>query len=279
MDASNNLKDLDKINDTGRLFSILTDIMKKLRSPEGCMWDREQNHKSIKRNLIEEAYEVVESIESDDSGGLREELGDLLLQVVFHSQIAADDKEFDINDVIRGIINKLIRRHPHVFQNEGLNSSKDILANWEEIKKRERKEKKDKFNKPDSIFSGIPRSLPSLHLAFEVQNRASRVGFDWENAVDVLNKIKEELNELEEEFKEGHRSRIADEVGDILFAIVNFGRYIGIDCEESLYEASKKFIRRFDFMEKYAMDRNLDFKKLSLKEKDELWEIAKKELP
>jgi tetrapyrrole methylase family protein/MazG family protein len=279
LDFTSNLKDLDRINDTGRLFSILADVMKKLRSPEGCMWDREQNHKTIKRNLIEEAYEVVENIENENSAGLREELGDLLLQVVFHSQIAADNKEFDINDVIKGIINKLVRRHPHVFQNVVLNSSKEILTNWEEIKKEERKEKKDKSIKSDSIFSGIPRSLPSLHFAFEIQNRASRLGFDWENAIDVLNKIKEELGELEEELKKDDRGRISDEIGDILFAIVNFGRYIGIDCEESLNEASKKFIRRFDFMEKYARDRNLDFKALSLKEKDKLWKIAKRELP
>jgi tetrapyrrole methylase family protein / MazG family protein len=269
------LNNIDKINDTGKLFSILVDVMKKLRSPGGCMWDREQDHKSIKRNLIEETYEVVESIDNNDFKELREELGDLLLQVVFHSQIAADNKKFNINEVIRSIINKLVRRHPHVFRDTVLNSSKEILANWEEIKKKERK---DGPKKSDSIFSGIPKSLPSLHLAYEIQNRASRLGFDWDNAFDVMKKMKEEFAELEEEFNEGRKRRLPDEIGDILFATVNFGRHLGIDCEESLCEASKKFIRRFDFMEKYARENNLNFKELSLKEKDELWEIAKKEL-
>ena len=273
---SKDLNNIDKINDAGELFSILVDVMKKLRSPEGCMWDREQNHKTIKRNLIEETYEAVESIESNDFKGLKEELGDLLLQVVFHSQIAADNKKFNINEVIRGIINKLIRRHPHVFQGVVLNSSKEILASWEDIKKKERK---DEYKKSDSIFSGIPKSLPSLHFAWEIQNRASRLGFDWDDAINVFNKMKEELGELEKEVNEGNEKRLPDEIGDILFTAVNFSRHLGIDCEESLYETSKRFIRRFDFMERYAKENNLNFRKLSLKEKDKLWEIAKKELP
>ncbi|HEY4695939.1 MAG TPA: nucleoside triphosphate pyrophosphohydrolase [Candidatus Hydromicrobium sp.] len=270
------LEDIDKINDSGKLFAILVDIMSKLRSPEGCMWDREQNHKTIKRNLIEETYEAVESIESKDHKGLKEELGDLLLQIVFHSQIAVENKEFGINEVLRGIIGKLIRRHPHVFKGMVLNSSNEILANWEDIKKKERKEK---FEKPDSIFSGIPKSLPSLHYAYEIQNRASRLDFDWEEAIDIFDKINEELAELKIEMEENRKNRIPDEIGDVLFSVVNLGRRLGIDCEESLYEASKKFIRRFNFIEKYADENNLNFKELPLKEKDKLWEIAKKELP
>src|SRR3989304_4273533 len=270
------LEDIDKINDSGKLFAILVDIMSKLRSPEGCMWDREQNHKTIKRNLIEETYEAVESIESKDHKGLKEELGDLLLQIVFHSQIAVENKEFGINEVLRGIIGKLIRRHPHVFKGMVLNSSNEILANWEDIKKKERKEK---FEKPDLIFSGIPKSLPSLHYAYEIQNRASRLDFDWEEAIDIFDKINEELTELKQEMEKRRKIRIPDEIGDVLFSIVNLGRRLGIDCEESLYGASKKFIRRFNFIEKYADENNLDLKKLPLKEKDKLWEIAKKELP
>ena len=270
------LEDIDKINDSGKLFAILVDIMSKLRSPEGCMWDREQNHKTIKRNLIEETYEAVESIESKDHKGLKEELGDLLLQIVFHSQIAVENKEFGINEVLRGIIGKLIRRHPHVFKGMVLNSSNEILANWENIKKKERKEK---FEKPDSIFSGIPKSLPSLHYAYEIQNRASRLDFDWEEAIDIFDKINEELAESKIEMEKNRKNRIPDEIGDVLFSVVNLGRRLGIDCEESLYEASKKFIRRFNFIEKYADENNLNFKELPLKEKDKLWEIAKKELP
>ena len=273
---SRDLEKIDKINDSSKLFAILVDIMRKLRSPDGCIWDREQNHKTIKRNLIEETYEVVESIENDDYKGLKEELGDLLLQIVFHSQIAAENKKFNISEVLRSIIKKLIRRHPHVFQGMTLSSSDEILANWEAIKKKERKEK---FKKPGSIFRGIPRSLPSLHYAFEIQNRASRLGFDWNKAIDIFDKIKEELTELEKEVREGRKSRVFDEIGDVLFSIINFSRRLGIDCEESLYEVSKKFVRRFDFMEKYADENNLDFKKLPLKEKDKLWEIAKGELP
>jgi tetrapyrrole methylase family protein/MazG family protein len=269
------LENTDKINDSSKLFAILVDIMKKLRSPEGCMWDREQNHKTIKRNLIEETYEAVESIENDDYKGLKEELGDLLLQIVFHSQIAAENKKFNISEVLRSIIKKLIRRHPHVFQGMTLNSSDEILANWEDVKKKERKEK---FKKPDSIFRGIPRSLPSLHYASEIQNRASRLGFDWNKAIDIFDKIKEELTELEKEVREGRKSQVFDEIGDVLFSIINFSRHLGVDCEESLYEVSKKFVRRFNFMEKYADENNLDFKKLPLKEKDKLWEIAKREL-
>lgn len=270
------LEEIDNIDDSGKLFAILISIMSRLRSSEGCIWDREQDHKTIKRNLIEETYEAVESIENKDYKGLKEELGDLLLQIVFHSQIAVENKEFNINEVLRGIIGKLIRRHPHVFKGMVLNSSDEILANWEDIKKKERKEK---YKEPDSIFSGIPKSLPSLHYAYEIQNRASRLDFDWEEIIDIFEKIDEELAELKKEMGKRRKIRIPDEIGDVLFSIVNLGRRLGIDCEESLYGASKKFIRRFNFIKKYADENNLNFKKLSLKEKDKLWEIAKKELP
>ncbi len=269
------IKNINKINDSSELFAILISIMKKLRSPEGCMWDREQDHKTIKKNLIEETYEAVESIESDDYMGLKEELGDLLLQIVFHSQIAAESKEFDISEVLKCLINKLIRRHPHVFEGVNLTSSDEILENWENIKKRERK---NKSKKTDSIFSGIPRSLPSLHYAYEIQNRASRLGFDWDKPDDIFEKIEEELIELKKEIKKDRKDKIFGEMGDVLFSIVNFSRRLGMDCEQSLYDASKKFIERFDLMEKYAHDNDLDFKNLPLEEKDKLWEIAKREL-
>ena len=273
--SSSDLENIDKISDSSKLFAILVNIIKKLRSPDGCMWDREQNHKTIKKNLIEETYEAVESIENDDYKGLREELGDLLLQIIFHSQIASEDKRFDISSVLKGIIKKLVRRHPHVFNGLKLTSSEEILQNWEDIKKRERKEK---LKKNGSIFSGIPRSLPSLHYAFEIQNRASRLGFDWEAADDIFDKMEEELIELKREVKKNRKKTISSEIGDVLFTAVNFSRHLNIDCEESLYNTSKKFIKRFDFMERYADKNNLDFKSLPLKEKDKLWEIAKKEI-
>jgi tetrapyrrole methylase family protein/MazG family protein len=274
--SSGDLENIDKISNSSRLFAILLNVMKKLRSPDGCMWDREQNHKTIKKNLIEETYEAVESIENEDYNGLREELGDLLLQIVFHSQIASEDKKFDISSVLKGIIKKLVRRHPHVFSGLDLKSSEKILQNWEDIKKRERKEKS---KKPGSIFSGIPRSLPSLHYAYEIQNRASRLGFDWEAAGGVFGKMEEELAELKKEIKKNKKSAISGEIGDVLFTVVNLSRHLNIDCEDSLYNTSKKFIKRFDFMEKYADENDLDFKNLPMKEKDRLWKIAKKEIP
>ncbi len=271
----NDLENIDKTNDSSKLFSILVNIMKKLRSKDGCMWDREQSHDSIKRNLIEETYEAVECIESSDLEGLKEELGDLMLQIVFHSQMASESGEFNINDVMKNIIEKLIRRHPHVFENKILNNCDEILENWEDIKKAERKKS---LKKKDSIFVDIPKILPSLHYAYEIQNRASRLGFDWDEIKEVFKKIKEEINEINKELKRGKKDAVAEEIGDTLFSIVNFSRHLDIDCEQCLKNTSKKFIQRFDFMEKYAKENNLDFKKMSLEEKDKLWEIAKKKL-
>jgi len=271
----NDLENIDKINDNSKLFSILVNIMKKLRSKDGCMWDREQSHDSIKRNLIEETYEAVECIESSNLEGLKEELGDLMLQIVFHSQMASESGEFNINDVMKNIIEKLIRRHPHVFENKILNNCDEILENWEDIKKAERKKS---LKKKDSIFADIPKILPSLHYAYEIQNRASRLGFDWDEIKEVFKKIKEEINEINEELKRGKKDAVANEIGDTLFSIVNFSRHLDIDCEQCLKNTSKRFIQRFDFMEKYAKENNLDFKKMSLEEKDKLWEIAKKNL-
>lgn len=273
---SGDLKNIDNINDSAELFAVLVNVMKKLRSPDGCMWDREQDHKTLKRNLIEETYEAVESIENDDYSGLSEELGDLMLQIVFHSQIADENGKFDISSVLKNIIKKLIRRHPHVFSGLNLENSDKILENWEDIKKKERKKKS---RKPDSIFSGIPKSLPSLHYADVIQSRASRLGFDWESTGDIFSKMEEELAELKIEIERSRKESTADEIGDVLFTIVNISRHLDIDCEQSLHKTGKKFIKRFDFMENYADKNSLDFKKLPLEEKDKLWEIAKKEIP
>lgn len=279
MDFDLNLPDfnkLDGIKSPDILFIILLDIMRKLRSPQGCIWDREQDHKTLKKSLIEEAYETIEAIEDGDPSSLREELGDLILQTVFHSQIADEDGNFNMSDVLRGIIKKLLRRHPHVFGGRDISCSDEILANWEDIKKKERRENnKDK----DSIFSGIPRTLPSLHFAYEVQNRASRLGFDWDDSEDVYKKILEELEELKLEIDKKDRKSAPGEMGDLLFSIVNYSRHLGIDIEKSLKDTSRKFINRFKFMEEGAGAKGLDFKKLSLEEKDKLWEKSKKHLP
>ena len=272
---SPDLDKLDKIKSADILFTILLDIMKTLRSPEGCIWDREQDHDSLKKSLMEETYETIEAIEKGDPGSIREELGDLLLQAVFHSQIADENGHFNMSDVLKGIIKKLLRRHPHVFGDTDVSGSDEILSNWEEIKKKERKDNNKDW---DSIFSGIPRALPALHFAYEVQNRASRLGFDWDLSEDVYKKILEELEELKIEIDNNTLSA-QDEMGDLLFSIINYSRHLGIDIEKSLRDTSRKFINRFKLMEESAAVKGLDFKKLSLEEKEKLWEKSKKQIP
>ena len=274
-DLYDSISRIDEISGSGELFEVLIRVMSVLRSDTGCMWDREQTHDTIKRNIVEEAYEAVDSIEGRDFLGLKEELGDILLQVVFHSQIAVDNNEFNLNDVLKTIISKLVRRHPHVFAGKPVSSSREVLENWEDIKKEERKNKlSDNF----SIFTNIPKLLPALHYAYEIQTRAARYGFDWENPAGVIGKIKEEIAELEKELEKREKSGISDETGDLLFSIVNLTRHINIDSEQALKGTCKKFIKRFDFMEKYAADKGLDFKNLTIEEKDKVWEIAKEQL-
>ncbi|MDZ7838970.1 MAG: nucleoside triphosphate pyrophosphohydrolase [Actinomycetota bacterium] len=267
------IKEIDRIDQSEKLFSILLSVMAKLRSDQGCVWDREQDHASLKKNLIEETYEAVESIEKNDLPSLKEELGDLLLQVVFHSQIGTENGTFDINGVLKEIIKKLIRRHPHVFSNQKVDNSTQVLENWEAIKKKERKQKN---LARDSVFAGIPRILPALHFAQEIQKRAARLGFDWDRPDEVMDKIKEEMDELEQELDREDLQKAGQEIGDLLFSVVNLSRKLDIDCEYSLKGSSRKFIERFDYMEKYALEHNVDFKSLPLKEKDKLWEKAKK---
>jgi len=288
-----NIDQLEKNNNVNELFGLLVETLAILRSPDGCIWDREQDHDSIKKNMVEEAYEAVDAIENKDYQSLKEELGDLLLQVIFHSQIAYEKNEFNLSDVLKTIIKKLYRRHPHVFGDKNFSSSAEVLSSWEEIKKSERK---NNPKKTESIFNDIPRILPSLHYAYEIQNRASRLGFDWEDILDIFNKIKEEINELKNELDKlnknninavnkeksegkdkGIEFQIKDELGDILFSVVNLSRHLNIDSEECLKQVCFKFIRRFNAIEKLAALKNLDFKNLSLKEKDKLWDEVKKE--
>ncbi|MBN2072328.1 MAG: nucleoside triphosphate pyrophosphohydrolase [Actinobacteria bacterium] len=270
------LKNIGRIDNPEKLFTILVNVMKKLRSREGCAWDREQDHKSIKKNLIEEAYETLEAIDGKDPVSLKEELGDMLLQIVFHSQIAAENNEFDISQVLKGIIEKLLRRHPHVFGGKNTLTSSQVLANWESIKKEERKKSS---RDSDSIFSGIPKTLPALHYAFEIQNRASRLKFDWEDHREIYFRMLEELNELKIEIEKGDMERAYQEIGDLLFSIVNYSRHLKIDCELSLKNTGKKFVDRFKLMEKYSGCEGAKFAELSPGEKDRLWEEAKKKIP
>lgn len=249
-------------------FDKLVAIMNRLRDDNGCPWDREQTSESLKPFLIEEAYEVLEAIEENDEKKVKEELGDLFYQILFHSKIADEKGLFDIEDVINTCSEKMIRRHPHVFGETQLKDSKEVLTHWEVIKK---EEKKDRL----SIFDGIPKVLPSLLKALQVQSRASRVGFDWQNNIDVLKKIKEEVAELEEALNKKERNSIEDELGDLFFSLVNMTRTLKMNPEDLLNKATSKFIKRFKYIESEVTASGKDWKSFSLIDLDEMWESAK----
>ncbi|NLC38561.1 MAG: nucleoside triphosphate pyrophosphohydrolase, partial [Clostridia bacterium] len=247
----------------------LVQVMATLRSGEGCPWDREQTHESLKRYLIEETYEVLEAIELKDMHKLCEELGDLLLQIVFHGQIAAENGYFDLNDVIRLIVEKMIRRHPHVFADVKVDSAEEVLCNWEEIKAEEKRSHGD-----FSSLMDVPRGLPALLRAEKVQARASRVGFDWPEVNGAWEKAMEELEELRQVMAEGGREEVKEEYGDLLFALVNVSRFLQIDPEDSLSASVDKFIQRFRYLEKYAAKTGKPLQSMSLEEMDRIWEKA-----
>ncbi|MDD5338937.1 MAG: nucleoside triphosphate pyrophosphohydrolase [Dehalococcoidales bacterium] len=247
-------------------FDTLVAIIAKLRGPEGCPWDKEQTHRSLRENLISEAYEVLAALDDGAKDKLCEELGDLLLQIMLHSQIAKDDGEFQIDNVIRSINEKLIHRHPHIFGNSKVKDSKEVMHNWEELKKEERDE-------GVSILEGVPKEMPALAYAREISRRAVRVGFEWESLEGVLDKLVEEIREIKET---ASREEKEQEYGDLLFTLVNVARWEGIDAEAALRSANKKFYKRFSHMEELCRQRGINFSKLSYKEKDDLWEEAKK---
>lgn len=251
-------------------FNDLVEIIDKLRSEDGCPWDMEQTHESIKNELLEEAYEVIDAINNDDIDAMIEELGDVLLHVIFHSSIGKDDGYFNIYDVISAICNKMIYRHPHVFANKEVSSSKEVLSNWEEIKKEEKN-----FETITDEMNAIAKALPSLIRAHKVQKKASKVGFDWDNIEDAAEKVKEELNEVLEVYKTRNEDKIKGEVGDLIFASVNISRMLNINEEEALNITIKKFINRFSFIEKEAIKNNKNLKDMTLEEMDILWEKAK----
>jgi tetrapyrrole methylase family protein/MazG family protein len=247
-------------------FDTLVAIIARLRAPDGCPWDKEQTHQSLRENLLSETYEVLEALDDGDKEKLSEELGDLLLQIVLHAQIAKDDGEFKIDNVIKSITTKIIRRHPHIFGNRKVKDSAEVMHNWEELKKEERE-------KDVSMLEGVPKEMPALAYAYEISRRAVRVGFEWENIEGVLDKLAEEVREIKE--TRSHEEK-EQEFGDLLFTLVNVARWEGIDAETALREANRKFFKRFAHMEKLCRERNIDFSKLSFKEKDDLWEEAKK---
>ncbi|TDT63466.1 nucleoside triphosphate pyrophosphohydrolase [Fonticella tunisiensis] len=252
-------------------FQDLIDVLETLRSEKGCPWDREQTHESLKKYLIEESYEVLDAIDRDDMEGLCEELGDVLLQVVFHSQIGKEFGEFDIRDVVHGITNKMINRHPHVFGDVKAETADDVLYNWESIKRDE----KNIESHTESLMS-VPRVLPALIRSYKVQEKASKVGFDWDNIDDAISKVCEELNEFLEVYKTQKNGRIIEELGDLIFSIVNVARFLKVDPEFALTKTTEKFITRFKYIESEGAKRGKKLEDMTLDEMDELWNRAKK---
>lgn len=252
-----------------RQFSQLREIIRILRSPEGCPWDREQTHQSIRKNLVEETYEVLETIDDNDMDAMCEEIGDLLMQVMLHAQIAEDEGDFTVEDVIFGLNEKLIRRHPHVFGEVQADTSAQVVRNWEQIKATE---KKEKGQERKSHLSGIPRDLPALMYAYKLQKKAAHVGFDWDNVQDVYNKVDEEYLEVKEA---ANKEELREEMGDLLFAVVNLARFLKIDPEEALALTNKKFTRRFHYIEERLTEQGKEFATTTLDEMESYWQEAK----
>ncbi|NIV96828.1 nucleoside triphosphate pyrophosphohydrolase [candidate division KSB1 bacterium] len=251
---------------TENKFQNLIKIMARLRGKDGCPWDKEQTHQSLRQYLLEETFEVLESIDQNDFAALKEELGDLLLQIVFHAQIASEDDRFDINEVIDSIAEKLIRRHPNVFGDVQINSAKEQSINWEKLKKGEGKE---------SVLDGVPKALSALLRAYRLQKKAAAVGFDWPAAAPVWDKIHEEISEFKAVAKTQNQEQIEEEFGDLLFSLVNMSRFIDINPEDALRKATEKFIGRFRKIEEEYAAQDKDMRESSLKELDLVWEKIK----
>ncbi|MBQ8762595.1 MAG: nucleoside triphosphate pyrophosphohydrolase [Clostridia bacterium] len=249
----------------------LVEIMRLLRAPGGCPWDAEQTHESIKKNLIEETYEVIEAINKSDNELLCEELGDLLMQVVFHACMENEKGVFDFDDVCDGVCKKLIERHPHVFGETMVSGVDDVLTNWDDIKRKTKGQK----TTTQSMLS-VPRELPALMRATKLQKKAADVGFDWSDVSGALDKLQEEINELRQAVENNDRTNMNEELGDVLFSAVNVSRFIKSDAEEALTAASDKFLSRFTTVEKLAGERGIDMNASELEELDKLWDEAKK---
>ncbi len=247
-------------------------IMKALRSPEGCPWDREQTHESIRSSLIEETHEAIEAIDSGDDAALCEELGDVLLQVVFHAEMAAEDGRFTFDDVVDGICKKLIVRHPHVFGDVKADTAGEVLKNWDAIKRQTKG-----TTAQSTLLRNLPKTLPALMRAAKVQDRARRVGFDWPTVDGAMAALESETQELKAAMQSGDQAAIDEELGDLLFSAVNVSRFLKTEAELSLNAATEKFIRRFTRVEELAKARGIDMASTSLEELDRLWDIAKTE--
>ncbi len=247
-------------------FATLVNIIAALRAPDGCPWDRKQTHASLRENLLAECYEVLEALDEGDADKLGDELGDLLMQIVLHAQIAAEAGEFKIGDVIANINTKLVHRHPHVFGSKKVKDAEEVIHNWEELKKEEREE-------GASSLESVPKAMPALGYAHEVQRRAAWVGFDWEDTGGVIDKLAEEVGEFKGAKDKGQK---AAEFGDLLFTLVNIARRMDIDLEAALREANRRFYNRFTAMEEACRQKGLNLAELSFDEQNKLWEEAKK---
>ncbi len=260
-------------------FQRLTSIIAQLRAPNGCPWDREQTHESLRASLIEETAETLDAIERADDADLREELGDLLMQPIFHAQIASEENRFDLADVLHEICEKLVRRHPHVFGDAQVENTAGVLANWDAIKKEEKVRKAAQSLNDnrvlESALSNVPPELPALSMALKVSKKAAKAGFEWENLSGVLDKMREEIDELQAEIESENRERATEELGDLLFTIVNVARWKKIDPELALRDTVRRFTTRFQAMESDAQTHDLKLENLSPQEWDELWNAAK----
>lgn len=252
---------------TGKEFERFVEIVHRLRRE--CPWDREQTHESIRHSLLEETYEVIEAIDTHDVEELRKELGDLLLHVVFHTTIAEQDKEFTLVDVIRTVSEKLVRRHPHVFGDVKAETAQEVKKNWERLKMEEGRM---------SAIDGVPKELPALLRAHRLQDKASKVGFDWEKKEDAWRKVEEEVGELHRALEHGEAGQTEEEFGDLLFALVNYSRFIGVNPEIALRQTAEKFTKRFRYIEEKLRERGKDIHASTLPEMDALWEESKKVL-
>jgi len=250
----------------------LLDIMRRLRAPDGCPWDREQTIESLRGCLIEETYEVVDAMDSGDRSALCEELGDLLLQVVFQAQIADEEGAFSFDDVAGGIADKLVRRHPHVFGDVQADTPDEVIRNWEKIKKTEKG-----GETPRSLVDGIPRHLPALSKAYLVQKRVAKVGFEWDEIGDVIAKLEEELAEVKEAMQQQDAAAIREELGDLLFSTVNLSRYLGHESEELLNENISKFMRRFQGLENHLHTEGRELENCSIDELEAVWQTVKQQ--
>jgi tetrapyrrole methylase family protein/MazG family protein len=253
----------------GTSFEAFAEIVAHLRAPDGCPWDKEQTHQTLRKHLLEESYETLAALDASDIDGMREEFGDLLLQIVLNAQIAYQDNEFTMTEVTKHIYDKIVRRHPHVFGDVKLDGVDDVLTNWEKLKEKERgKKKEDK-----GILDGVPASLPALNQAQEYQDRAARVGFDWPEISDVLDKVREEIEEVK---TAENPEQVKEELGDLFFVLVNLARWREVDAESALREANLKFKRRFAHVEKGAKQQGRNLSDMTLAEMDSFWNEAKR---